>query len=97
MATTNHSWLITGSASGIGAATVAAAAAAGDEILALDIDARRGAQLAEASGAVFQQCDVSDPEHWQQAAASFADRRSPDRIHLNAGIKSRLKSRSRHC
>jgi NAD(P)-dependent dehydrogenase (short-subunit alcohol dehydrogenase family) len=87
MATTNHSWLITGSASGIGAATVAAAAAAGDEILALDIDAQRGTQLAQESGAVFQQCDVSDPEHWQQVAANFADREPPDRIHLNAGIQ----------
>ena len=87
MTTTTHSWLITGSASGIGAATAAAAAACGDEVLALDIDAQSGAQVARTCGAAFQQCDVSDPDHWRQVADTLANNRPPDRIHLNAGVQ----------
>ena len=82
-----HTWLVTGAGSGIGAAVVAAATAAGDRVLALDIDSRNGQQVAQRTGATFQQCDVSDPDHWSSVVAALEEFGIPDRVHLNAGIQ----------
>ena len=85
--TSQHTWLVTGAGSGIGAAVVAAATTAGDRVLALDIDAHNGEQVAQRTGATFQRCDVSDPEHWSDVVATLEEFGVPDRIHLNAGIQ----------
>ncbi len=77
-------WLITGAASGIGKATVERARAAGDEVLALDINEVAGAEIAEATGATFLKCDVSNPVQWQDIIAST---QAPNRVFLNAGIQ----------
>lgn len=80
-------WIVTGASSGIGRAVVKAASDAGERVLALDIDDRAGVRLAEETGADFQHCDVSDPDDWQQVAATLSGLGPPNRIVLNAGIQ----------
>lgn len=89
--TEQNTWLVTGSASGIGAAVVKAVAQKGNRVLALDVDANAGKAVAEEAGASFQQLDVSSYEAWQSLAnfltSSDNELGVPDRIHLNAGIQ----------
>lgn len=64
--------IVTGAASGIGAATARRLAAEGASVLVADIDEQAGADLVlgihEAGGnARFQHCDVSDEEAWEAA------------------------------
>ena len=80
-------WIITGSASGIGAAVTRHARAAGAQVLALDIDEQAGTQIARDCGAEFQPCDVADPAAWQAVGARVADFGTPTHVHLNAGIQ----------
>ena len=84
-------WIVTGAASGIGAAVVRAAKKSGANVLAIDVDQARGIALAEETGALYQLCDVGDPTHWQQLVdyieSEQADLGTPTRIHLNAGIQ----------
>jgi 3-hydroxyacyl-CoA dehydrogenase/3-hydroxy-2-methylbutyryl-CoA dehydrogenase len=54
--------LVAGGASGLGAATSRALAAAGAEVVVADLDARKGEALAEEIGAVFLATDVTDAE-----------------------------------
>ena len=82
-----HQWLVTGACSGIGAAVVAAATAAGDTVLALDINDDAGAALAADTGADYLACDVSEPNAWQAVVDRCRESGTPDRIHLNAGIQ----------
>ena len=83
---TRH-FLITGAASGIGAAMVRAVTQEGHQALALDVNEETGAALAAETGAVFQQCDVSDPAAWEQVAATLRNSAPPTHVHLNAGIQ----------
>lgn len=83
----SHLWVVTGAGSGIGAALVRAARKAGDVVLALDINAENGKRLAAETGALFQRCDVSDPNDWQKVVERLAALGSPDRIALNAGVQ----------
>jgi meso-butanediol dehydrogenase/(S,S)-butanediol dehydrogenase/diacetyl reductase len=53
--------IVTGGASGIGAATVSAFAAEGARVVVADIDRERGPQAAAHAGATFEAVDVSDP------------------------------------
>jgi NAD(P)-dependent dehydrogenase (short-subunit alcohol dehydrogenase family) len=80
-------WVITGASSGIGAAVVKAARQSGDRVLALDIDDRAGARLADETGAEFQHCDVGNPDDWQRVALRLPELGAPDRVLLNAGIQ----------
>jgi len=52
--------IVTGGASGIGAATVAAFAAAGARVVLADVDETRGAEVAAGTGAELQRVDVAD-------------------------------------
>lgn len=51
--------LVTGGASGLGEATVRRLAAAGAQVVAVDLDSERGASVAEETGAVFVETDVT--------------------------------------
>src|SRR5205814_5185282 len=82
--------IITGGASGLGAATARRLAAAGAEVTLLDLD--RQADLAEAlakelgNGAKFVVADVTNPEQIEQAVA-LAGETKPLRIAVNcAGL-----------
>lgn len=63
--------IVTGGASGIGAATVRAYVAAGARVVALDVDETQGRSVAAGAGAaaVFMRCDVAERG---QVAAAFA-------------------------
>lgn len=52
--------IVTGGASGIGAATVRAYVREGARVVALDVDAENGARVCAAAGATFIACDVAD-------------------------------------
>ena len=92
--TTNNKpefWVVTGAASGIGAAVVRAVKKSGANVLALDVDQSKGIALAEETGALYRHCDVGDLTQWQQLIeyleSEQADLGAPTRIHLNAGIQ----------
>lgn len=82
-------WIITGAASGIGAATLRAATQAGHQVLALDVDDDAGKALAIETGAIYRHCDVTNEKDWKSLAeflvASQNELGTPNRIHLNAG------------
>jgi NAD(P)-dependent dehydrogenase (short-subunit alcohol dehydrogenase family) len=56
-------------------------------VLALDINSESGEALAAETGALFQHCDVSDPDDWLQVINTLETHGAPDRIALNAGIQ----------
>jgi NAD(P)-dependent dehydrogenase (short-subunit alcohol dehydrogenase family) len=79
--------LVTGGASGIGAAVAKRFAAAGARVVIADIDEPRGAALAEQIGARFVRTDVrieADNDNMVDAAVSEFGRL--DIVHLNAGV-----------
>lgn len=77
--------LITGGASGLGAATARALAAAGARVALLDL-ADASALAAELSGIAIS-CDVANPESAEAAIAKAAEAHGPARILVNcAGI-----------
>lgn len=77
--------LVTGGASGIGAATVRMLAANGAHVTIVDLPraADTGERLASDLGAEFVGADVSDVDEWARIAAPI-DRL--DFVHLNAGV-----------
>ena len=84
-------WIVTGAASGIGAAVVRAVQKSEAQVLALDVDQAKGLALAEETGALYRPFDVGDLGQWQQLIdylnSANADLGSPTHIHLNAGIQ----------
>ena len=80
-------WVVTGSASGVGAATVAAARTSGAEVFALDVQDAAGEAAAAACGARYLHCDVSRMDAWAAAAEAISAVGQPTHIHLNAGIQ----------
>lgn len=81
------SWLVTGAASGIGAAVTRIASAGGARVLALDVDDTRGAVIASATGVRYLHCDVGNPDDWQAVADVLNRMGPPTHVHLNAGIQ----------
>ena len=65
--------VITGGASGIGAAMVEAFRAQGAHVSFLDIDATAGAALASATGARFMHCDITDLPLLQSTITSLGE------------------------
>ncbi|MBC7978485.1 MAG: SDR family NAD(P)-dependent oxidoreductase, partial [Myxococcales bacterium] len=59
--------LVTGGASGLGAATVRRLAAGGAKVMIVDRDEARGQALASELGAAFSQADVTDPAQIEAA------------------------------
>ena len=84
-------WIVTGAASGIGAAVVRAVKKLGENVVAVDVDQAKGIALAEETGALYWHCDVGDLTQWQQLVEHLkyekADLGAPTRVHLNAGIQ----------
>jgi len=81
--------LITGSASGFGAALTHALCDRGVNVVACDVDEAAGRDVAEAAGAHFLECDVSDLEQNRAAVTEAVDRFGGlDMAFLNAGITS---------
>jgi NAD(P)-dependent dehydrogenase (short-subunit alcohol dehydrogenase family) len=79
--------LVTGGASGLGAATAAALIAAGARVTLLDINPKAVEAAAASLGAIGIVCDVSDPDSAEAAVARAAAANGPARVLVNcAGI-----------
>ena len=59
-------WIVTGAASGIGAAVVRAAKNSGATVLAVDVDEAKVSALATETGALYRLCDVGYLTQWQE-------------------------------
>jgi len=78
--------IVTGGASGLGAATARRLSQAGAEVVILDLNAELGEAVAKEVGGVFVQADVTD-EAQVRAAIAAASQRAPLRVLINsAGI-----------
>lgn len=83
---TGSAALVTGGASGIGAACVRALAARGTRVVVADLNAEQGEALAAEVGGQFAQVDVTDTDQIS-AAVEQADALAPLRVLVNsAGI-----------
>jgi NAD(P)-dependent dehydrogenase (short-subunit alcohol dehydrogenase family) len=79
--------LVTGAASGIGAAVARQLAGEGVRVALLDIKEAAGAELAAELNGEFIPCNVSDYDNFDGAIATCVDRLgAPDYAHLNAGV-----------
>lgn len=72
--------VVTGGASGLGAATSRALAEAGVKVSVLDLDAERGAAVAKDINGHFARCDVTDDASMAEALAAAAAAHGPARI-----------------
>lgn len=66
--------IVTGGASGLGAATARHLAGRGADVAILDFDAERARAVAAEIGGYSQACDVTDPEHAANAVTSVMAR-----------------------
>ena len=81
--------IITGGASGIGAAMVRSFGAEGASVVIADVQAGLGADVATETGAIFHEIDVAEDAAWAQLMAMVADRFGRlDVVVNNAGIVS---------
>lgn len=72
--------IVTGAASGLGAATARALAKAGAKVGLLDLNAEALKGLSGEMGGVAAPCDVSDPKSIEQAVAALREALGPARI-----------------
>jgi NAD(P)-dependent dehydrogenase (short-subunit alcohol dehydrogenase family) len=72
--------VVTGGASGLGAATARALGRRGAKVAILDLDAERGAKVAGEAHGLFCRSDVTDPASVAAALARAADAHGPARI-----------------
>jgi len=77
--------VVTGAASGVGAASARRLSEEGARVVVLDID-ERGAEVAEQVGGRFVRFDVGDGEAWVELAADLRADGGVHLAHLNAGI-----------
>lgn len=81
--------IVTGGASGIGAATARALAARGALVVISDLDEPGGRLIAEAIGGDFVGCDVGDFDANARLVADVVARHGGvDLVHLNAGVST---------
>jgi NAD(P)-dependent dehydrogenase (short-subunit alcohol dehydrogenase family) len=84
--------IVTGGASGLGAATAQALAKRGARVVVVDLDATKGDDVARALGATFVRADVADEDD-VVAAVEAAERLGPLRVLVNcAGIPSATRT-----
>jgi NAD(P)-dependent dehydrogenase (short-subunit alcohol dehydrogenase family) len=82
-----HAAIVTGAASGLGAATAAQLAEAGAKVACLDINLDGARAVAAKIGGEAVQCDVTDPGQAATALAQARSRHGPARILINcAGV-----------
>jgi NAD(P)-dependent dehydrogenase (short-subunit alcohol dehydrogenase family) len=82
-----HAALVTGAASGLGAATAAALAAAGAKVALLDVNVDAARAVAGTIGGHAVQCDVTRSDSAEAAVAEAAAKHGPARILVNcAGV-----------
>src|SRR6266571_4016947 len=87
--------VVTGGASGLGAATVARLAEAGAAVVVLDLDDERGAAVAEKAGGQYVRADVTDEEQ-VVAAVEAAVALGPLRVLVScAGIGMAMRTLGR--
>ena len=85
--------VVTGGASGIGAATVRRFRAEGAEVFLADVQAGLGGKVAAEVGAIFQQLDVSNEAQWDALMALVEKRFGRlDILFNNAGVLGSGKS-----
>jgi NAD(P)-dependent dehydrogenase (short-subunit alcohol dehydrogenase family) len=83
----NQPAIVTGGASGLGAATARALAAAGARVAVADINEKAAADMAKEIGGVAIACDVSDSASAEAAIKKASDAHGPARVLVNcAGI-----------
>jgi NAD(P)-dependent dehydrogenase (short-subunit alcohol dehydrogenase family) len=83
----NLTALITGGASGMGAATAKELAAAGIKVALLDLNLAAAQKNAEAAGGIAIECDVTNPDSVQKALSVMKEKIGVPRIVVNcAGI-----------
>ncbi|MBH79179.1 MAG: dehydrogenase [Gammaproteobacteria bacterium] len=79
--------LVTGAASGIGAAVARQLAQGGAKVAVMDVNEQAGVEVAAEIGGEFIRCDVSDYDNFDGAIAACVERLGvPDYAHLNAGV-----------
>lgn len=79
--------VVTGAASGLGAAVAQALRLRGSEVAMLDLDQERGSARAEELGGVFVPCDVGDPDSVCSALETVRGKLGQERICVNcAGV-----------
>ena len=85
---TGKNIVVTGAASGIGAAVVRRGSELGAQVIGLDINRASGESVVNTQGGRFHHCDVSDVSSWQETASMLASNMGKiDHLHLNAGIQ----------
>jgi NAD(P)-dependent dehydrogenase (short-subunit alcohol dehydrogenase family) len=88
--------VVTGGASGLGAATVKKLRAEGVKVAIFDRDEERGKAAAAEMGAIFCKCDVTSDESVTEAFAAARKAQGQERILVNcAGVGSAVKTASR--
>ncbi len=82
-----HAAIVTGGASGLGAATARVLAEAGAKVALLDLNRKAAAEVAIAINGLALACDVTDSTATEQALAKAAADHGPARILINcAGV-----------
>ena len=82
-----HAAIVTGAASGLGAATARALAAKGAKVSLLDLNAENAGALADDIGGLAIGCDVTSAESAEEAVQAARDKHGPARILVScAGI-----------
>jgi NAD(P)-dependent dehydrogenase (short-subunit alcohol dehydrogenase family) len=87
MEITGHAAIVTGGASGLGAATARALAAAGGKVSVFDINEKAADEVASEIGGIAVACDVADSASAEAAIKQAAGAHGPARILVNcAGV-----------
>ena len=83
----NVAAIVTGGASGLGAATTRMLAATGAKVAILDLNEERGQAIASEVGGTFCECDVTDDQSAASALAAARKAHGQERVLINcAGI-----------
>src|SRR5688572_18168121 len=79
--------IVTGAASGLGAASAQALAEAGAKVALLDLNVEAAREMAAKIGGIAIRCDVADAKSGEDAVAEAREKHGPARILVNcAGI-----------
>ncbi len=88
--------VVTGGASGLGAATARRLAASGVKVALFDLNVEQGEALARELGGVFCKCDVTSEEQVDAAFAQAREAHGQERVLVNcAGTGNGIKTASR--